>query len=113
MQSTRYHNLMAVLGNAETAGELPAFLEAIELSIERLDKLRGNPFKRISDRMARRCEKYLNKRRGWLDESHVEHGYCEPLRQDMRDLLAVYSKLTEEDRRKLYAISQLLLGDIV
>ena len=112
LQSTRYRNLMAVLDEAETEGDLPDLLDAIKVTMDRLDKLRANPFKPISDTLIRRCEKHLQKRKGWFDESHIEHGLCQPLPEDMRQLLTVYSKLSTDDRRKLYAMSELLLGDV-
>ena len=66
--------------------------------------LRGNPLKKIPDVMARRLEKYLSKPLGWLDESKIEDTYCEPLPQDMRDLLHLYVKLSDIDKSKLYEI---------
>lgn len=111
IQATRYRNFIALLDKAETAGDLPEFLEALQLSVDRLQSFRANPFKTIPDRLARRCEKHLSQRRGWLDESNVEHGYCEPLPPDMRELLTVYAKLSGEDRRKLVGMARLLLGE--
>ncbi|MES9903134.1 MAG: helix-turn-helix transcriptional regulator [Sedimenticola sp.] len=111
LQSTRYRNLMLVINEAESAGELLELLKAMQLSVEQLEKYRANPFKTISDRLVRRCEKHLQKQEGWLDESHIEHGFCEALPEDMRELLTVYSKLPKDDRQKLYAMSELLLGD--
>jgi transcriptional regulator with XRE-family HTH domain len=110
VHSTRYCNFMAVIDEAEAADELPALLEPLKLTVERLEKLRANPLKKISDVMGRRCEKYLNKPRGWLDETRIEETYREPLPQDMRDLLHVYVKLSDEDRAKLYEMAKVLLG---
>jgi hypothetical protein len=59
---------------------------------------------------ARRFEKFLNKPRYWLDESKIEDTYCEPLPQDMRDLLHLYVKLNDIDKTKLYEIGKILLG---
>jgi transcriptional regulator with XRE-family HTH domain len=108
--TTRYCNFMAAIDEAEAAAELPALLESIKLTVERLEKLRANPLKKIPDVMARRCEKHLNKPRGWLDETRIEDTYCEPLPQDMRDLLHVYVKLSDEDREKLYEMAKILRG---
>ena len=72
LDSTRYRNLMAVVEEAEASAELPALLDALKLSLERLEKLRANPFKKIPDTMARRCERHLNKPGGWLDEPRIE-----------------------------------------
>ncbi|MES9822124.1 MAG: helix-turn-helix transcriptional regulator [Candidatus Thiodiazotropha sp.] len=111
LQSTRYRNLMAVVDKAESAGNLLELLEGIQVTVDGLDKLRANPFKEIPDRLARRCEKHLQLRKGWFDESHIEHGFCQPLPDDMRQLLTLYTKLSANDRRKLYAMGALLLGD--
>jgi transcriptional regulator with XRE-family HTH domain len=110
LDSTRYRNLMAVVEEAEASAELPALLDALKLSRERLEKLRANPFKKIPDTMARRCERHLNKPGGWLDETRIEDRYCEPLPPDMRDLLDLYVQLSEDDRRKLYEMGRILLG---
>jgi hypothetical protein len=62
--------------------------------------------------MARRCEKYLGKPRGWLDEIRVEDTYCEPLPQEMRNLLQIYVKLADKDKGKLYEMAKVLLGPV-
>ncbi len=76
-----------------------------------VDKHRDNPFKPISDRLARRCERYRRVPRGWLDESRIEQGFCVPLPEDMRQLLDVYAKLSAADEQKLYAMSEVLLDE--
>ncbi|MGD8913132.1 MAG: helix-turn-helix transcriptional regulator [Candidatus Thiodiazotropha sp.] len=111
--TTRYRNLMAAIDEAETKAELEALLESLKLTIDRLEKLRANPLKKIPDVMARRCEKYLSKPRGWLDETRIEETYCEPLPQDMRNLLQVYVKLSDKDKGKLYEMAKVLLGAVV
>jgi transcriptional regulator with XRE-family HTH domain len=108
--TTRYCNFMAAIEEVEAAAELPALLESIKLTVERLEKIRANPLKKIPDVMARRCEKHLNKPRGYLDETRIEDTYCEPLPQYMRDLLHVYVKLSDEDREKLYEMAKILRG---
>lgn len=111
LYSTRYCNLMRVIEEAENAVELPKLLEAIKLTFERLHKMRDNPHKKIPDLTARRCEKHLNKPRGWLDDKPVEHRYCEPLPPDMRDLIDIYVRLPEKDRAKLCKMGSILLGE--
>jgi antitoxin (DNA-binding transcriptional repressor) of toxin-antitoxin stability system len=100
---------MAVVEEAEAIAELPALLAALKLTVERVEKLRGNPFKKIPDTTARRCERHLNKPKGWLDEPRIEDRYCEPLPPDMRDLIDLYLQLSEDDRRKLYEMGRILL----
>jgi transcriptional regulator with XRE-family HTH domain len=110
--TTRYCNLMVAIEEAEANAELPALLESLKLTVERLENLRANPLKKIPDVMARRCEKHLNKPRGWLDETRIEDAYCEPLPQDMRDLLHIYVKLTDKDKAKLYEMAKILRGPV-
>jgi transcriptional regulator with XRE-family HTH domain len=108
--TTRYRNFMAAMDVAEANAELDVLLRSLKLTVDRLNKLRANPLKKIPDVMARRFEKYLNKPPGWLDESKIEDNYCEPLPQDMRDLLHLYIKLSDVDKSKLYEIGKVLLG---
>ncbi len=110
LQNTRYRNLMNEVDKAEQKGELPELLDGISLTIGQLEKFRANPFKSITDQLARRCERHLQHSKGWLDESHIE-GYCLPLPEDMHNLLALYAKLSESDRKKLHAMGELLLGE--
>lgn len=108
--STRYCNFMAAVEEIEEQAGLPDFLDALKTSPDRLDTLRANPLKKIPDVMARRCEKYLDKPRGWLDEKSVEATYCEPLPQEMRDLLQIYIKMSEPDQRKFHKMGLVMLG---
>jgi transcriptional regulator with XRE-family HTH domain len=110
--TTRYCNFMAVIDDITTAAELPDFLDALKLTVERVEKLQANPLKKIPDNMARRCERYLKKPRGWLDETRIENTFCEPLPQDMRDLLHTYIKLSDSDKAKLYEMAKVLLGPV-
>jgi transcriptional regulator with XRE-family HTH domain len=110
--ATRYCNFMAVIDEITAAAELPDFLNALKLTVERLEKLQANPLKKIPDNMARRCERYLKKPRGWLDETHIENTFCEPLPQDMRDLLHTYMKLTNSDKVRLSEMAKVLLGPL-
>ncbi len=110
--TTRYCNFMAVIDEIAASAELPDFLNALKLTVERLEKLQANPLKKIPDVMARRCERYLKKPRGWLDETRIENTFCEPLPQDMRDLLHTYMKLTNSDRVKLSEMAKVLLGPV-
>ena len=56
MHSKRYHKLVGSLDQAEKQGCLPTLLEAIELALERMRKFRNNPYSKIPDVTARRCE---------------------------------------------------------
>jgi transcriptional regulator with XRE-family HTH domain len=110
--TTRYCNFMALIDEIVAAAELQDFLTALKLTVERLEKLQANPLKKIPDAMARRCERYLKKPRGWLDETRIENTFCEPLPQDMRDLLHTYMKLSDSDKARLYEMAKVLLGPV-
>jgi transcriptional regulator with XRE-family HTH domain len=112
LYTTRYCNFMAVVDEIAAAAELPEFLNALKLTGERLEKLQANPLKKIPDDMVRRCEQYIKKPRGWLDETRIENTFCEPLPQDIRDLLHTYMKLSDSDKARLYEIAKVLLGPI-
>jgi transcriptional regulator with XRE-family HTH domain len=110
--TTRYRNFMLVINEIVAAAELPDFLNALKLTVERLEKLQANPLKKIPDDMARRCERYLKKPRGWLDETQIENTFCEPLPQDMRDLLHIYMKLCDSDKVRLFEMAKVLFGPV-
>jgi len=112
LYTTRYCNFMAIIDEIEAAAELPGLLKALKLTVERLEKLQANPLKKISDDLARRCERYLKKPRGWLDEARIENTFREPLPQDMRDLLHTYMKLSDNDKLRLSEMAKVLLGPV-
>ena len=109
MHSNRYRKFIDALDQAEKKGILPEYLESVKLSLERMRKFRNNPYTKIPDVMARRCEKFLGKRRGWIDAppEGAEPGLY--LSEDMQDLLTLYAQLTPRDRKKFVTIGQVLL----
>lgn len=109
MHSNRYRKFIDALEQAEKQGILPEYLAAIKLPLERMRKFRNNPYAKIPDVMARRCEKFLGQRRGWIDApvAGAEAGVY--LAEDMQDLLTLYVQLTPRDKKKLFAIGQVLL----
>lgn len=110
LHSSRYRNFIAALDQAEREGNLPEYLEAIRLSVERMRKFRRNPYAKIPDVMARRCEKYLGKRRGWIDQPPGDAAVAGYLDQDMQDLLALYSRMEPAERGKFFAIGKIMAG---
>lgn len=107
-QPSRYRKFMQTLDDAEKEGVLQEYLTAIKLPNERMQKFRSKPHAKIPDVMARRCEKYLQQHRGWIDEPVDEPGSPVYLTGDIQELLALYARLKSEDRRKFIAIGQLL-----
>ena len=110
LHSIRYRKFIDALDDAEKKGNLPDYLAAIKLSSERMQKFRRKPYTKIPDVMARRCEKYLGRHRGWIDEDPGGLALPADLSEEMRDLLALYSRLTPEDKKKLYSIGEVLVG---
>jgi len=97
------------LDKAEKQGNLEEYLAAIKLPIDRMRKFRNNPYSKVPNVMARRCEKYLGQRRGWIDEATVNSQIHHILSDDIQDLLLLYTKLSTQDKKKFYAIGELLL----
>jgi hypothetical protein len=89
---------------------LEEYLAAIKLPIERMRKFRNNPYSKILDAMARRCEKYLGQRRGWIDEATANSQIHPDSSTEIQELLLLYTKLSAQDKKKFYAIGELLLG---
>jgi len=74
-----------------------------------MQKFRNNPYTKIPDVMARRCEKFLGRRRGWIDAPVAGAESGAYLAEDMQDLLTLYAQLTPRVKKKLFAIGQVLL----
>ena len=110
LHSARYHNFIDALDNAEKKGYLEEYLAAIKLPIERMQKFRNKPYTKIPDVMARRCEKYLGHRRGWIDKSSSNSEIRPYLSEDIQELLVLYASLTPQNKKKFYAMGQLLLN---
>ena len=110
LHSARYRNFIDALDQAEREGYLEDYLKAIHLPLERMYKFRANPFSKIPDVMARRCEKYLGKRRGWIDDEAHASGHYAYLTEDVQTLLSLYSRLDPADKRKFHAMGELLLS---
>ena len=109
--TTRYCNFMQVVEAAESDTTLPTLLETIKLTVQRLDALRASPSRKISDTVARRCEKHLGRPKGWLDQRRTDSEYCEPMPPDLRALVDIYIRLTSKDQRKLHEMAVTLLND--
>ncbi len=109
MHSNRYRRFIGALDQAEKDGILPEYLEAIRLSLERARKFRNNPYARIPDVMARRCEKFLGKRRGWIDAPLAGAETGAFLSEEMQELLTLYAQLRPRDKTRLQAIARVLL----
>jgi transcriptional regulator with XRE-family HTH domain len=110
IHNNRYLKFIDALDKAKQGGVLEKYLAAIKLPVERMTKFRNNPHSKIPDVMARRCEKYLGMHRGWIDEAEVNPESQSHLPADVQDLLSLYQKLSAENKRKFYAIGELILN---
>ena len=109
-QANRYRNLLAIISEAESEGGLPDLLAALKLSAPALEKLRGSPYKKITDRQARLCEEYLKKPHGWLDVAHGASDYS-ALPKDEQKLLELHARLPKRDKGKLLTMIELWIDD--
>ena len=108
--SNRYLKFIDALDKAEQEGALDKFLAVIKLPPERMAKFRNKSKSKIPDVMARRCEKYLGMHRGWIDEATDIPESQSHLPSDVQDLLSLYQKFSAENKKKFYAIGELLFA---
>ncbi len=106
-QAIRHQNLVAIADRAKATRALSSLLKALGLSRKKLDSHLANPFLDLSERMMRHCESYLKKPNGWMDEQHVENDpLCRSFPDDMRELMTLYSNLSETNRKLLLRIAR-------
>ena len=100
VQAIRHQNFVYIFENSRAErGAITRFLKTIGLSRKKVDEHIRNPFLSLSDRMARKCEKFANKAVGWLDEQHVESDpVCAAFPEDMREVMEIFSGLDNEKR---------------
>ncbi len=97
LQAIRHQNLSRLAEQAR--GDLRKFAGALRISQKRLREYRDNPFLPIDDGLARRCERVGSRRKGWMDEQHVEDDpLCMAFPEEMRELMMIYSGLDGSGR---------------
>ncbi len=108
-QAIRHQNFSYIVDKGMSSKtNFTKFLNEIGLSRKKIDDFINNPFKKISDRLARKSEQFTKKPLGWLDEQHVETDpVCAAFPDDMRRIMAIYSNLPQEQRTKLLKISEI------
>lgn len=110
LQAVRHQNLAHAMDGVDADTErLEQVVKRLRISRKRLREHLENPFLPIGDDLARRLERLLEARHGWLDEQHVER---DPLflsfPEEMRELMMVYSELPEAQRTVLLATARAL-----
>ena len=99
IQAIRHQNLVYLVEHARNANKLKSLVSTLSISRKKLDDHIDNPFMNIADRLARRCEQFLKKPKGWMDEQHVESDpVCAAFPDDMREIMSIYSNLEQTDR---------------
>jgi transcriptional regulator with XRE-family HTH domain len=107
-QAIRHQNLVATVDQYRARrGSLGPLLKALGLSRKKVEELVANPFLTISARIARRCERFLKKSTGWMDEQHIESDpVCSAFPDDMRRVMEIYSNLPADQRQLLLRIAE-------
>ena len=108
IQAIRHQNFIYIFENCKTQkGAITKFLKAIGLSRKKVDEHLNNPFLSISDRIARKCEKFAKRTVGWIDTQHVETDpICAAFPEDMQRLMMIYSELPETDQKRLLKLAE-------
>ena len=108
IQAIRHQNLVYLVEQVKQVEKIKTLIAALGISPNKLDQHIDNPFVNISDRIARRCEKFLNKPKGWMDEQHVESDpVCAAFPDDMREVMEIFSNLQEKERGKFLQIARI------
>ena len=112
IQAIRHQNFVYIFENCKIQeGEITRFLKAIGLSRKKVEAHINNPFLKIPDIIAKRCEKFYKKPGGWLDEQHVESDpVCAAFPEDMRLVMEIYSGLSNENRKLFLQIAEAFKG---
>jgi len=107
LQAVRHQNLVYL--QRQWNQHPDELLSALELSAEQFAQHLENPFKRVSDRLARRLEKATGRAARWLDEQHIESdGLCASFPDDLRELMTIYSEMDRSGRKLLIAMAATL-----
>jgi len=108
IQAIRHQNFVYIFESCKIKkGAMTRFLKAIGLSRKKVDEHLNNPFLSISDRIARKCEKFAKRTVGWIDTQHVETDpICAAFPEDMQRLMMIYSELPESDQKRLLKLAE-------
>lgn len=111
VQAIRHQNLVFIVDQCHNQrGKITQLLKTIGISRKKLEEHLNNPFLNLSDRLARKCEKFSQKPNGWLDEQHVESDpVCATFPDEMRQIMEIYSNLNTSGRTMLLRMAKLLM----
>lgn len=113
LQAIRHQNFVYLVETGKRQpGAMKALLQAIGLSRHKLQEHLDNPFLTLSDRVARKCETFAKRPKGWLDEQHVESDpVCAAFPEDMRRIMEIYSNLDQYNRKLFLHIANGFVPD--
>lgn len=104
-QAIRHQNLVAIFEDAREEKQIKAFLSALGLSRPKLDNYINNPFKEIPDKLARKAENFSKRKKGWIDEQHIENDpVCQSFPDDLKEIMHVYSSLDDDKKTLLLKV---------
>jgi len=103
LQAIRHQNLSRLAEQSQQKKEgLIGMAKSLRLSQKALCDHLDNPFLPIDDALARRCERLGKRRKGWMDEQHIEDDpLCMAFPEDIRELMMLYSGLEPAQRNFL------------
>ena len=103
LQAIRHQNLSRLAEQSQQKKEgLIGMAKSLRLSQKALRDHLDNPFLPIDDALARRCERLGKRRKGWMDEQHIEDDpLCMAFPEDIRELMMLYSGLEPAQRNFL------------
>lgn len=101
LQAIRHQNLSRLAEQARQKKEgLAGMAKSLRLAQKTLQSHLDNPFLPIDDALAGRCERLGKRRKGWMDEQHIEDDpLCMAFPEDMRELMMLYSGLAPGQRK--------------
>jgi hypothetical protein len=107
LQAIRHQNFRVVVTMANEAGQMKVLAKAVGLSPKKIQEYVSDPTFVLAIRIIRRCEKFLQKPTGWMDEQHIEHDpVCQAFPGELRELMALYSELSSSQRKKLLELAK-------
>lgn len=102
LQAIRHQNLSRLAEQRQSEKDIVAMAKSLRLPQKALREHLDNPFLPIEDTLARRCERMATRRKGWMDEQHIEDDpLCMAFPDDMRELMMLYSGMVREEHRSL------------
>lgn len=113
IQAIRHQNFVHIINNsAKQRGGINRFLKTTGITQDKLENHINNPFLKIPNTLARKCEKFAGKKTSWIDQQHVETDpVCASFPTDMQRLMMFYSELPETGQKKLIKLAEILFEE--